>query len=88
MLTAAECWPLNDEPYDKETADPPVDQDQTTLVSDDCRVENGNAQPRGRVHVHVEYEPKGIEPGPNDVVYLESFARYRIIGSFEPVVCR
>eukprot|EP00904_Undaria_pinnatifida_P001886 jgi/Undpi1/11699/HiC_scaffold_36.g13994.m1 len=34
-------------------------------------------EPQGRVHVHVEYEPKGIEPGPNDVVFLESFARWR-----------
>lgn len=33
------------------------------------------SQPRGRVHLHVEYEPKGIQPGPNDVVFLESFAR-------------
>lgn len=32
-------------------------------------------KPQGRVHVHVEYEPKGILPGPNDVVFLESFAR-------------
>ncbi|CAM9250826.1 unnamed protein product [Laminaria digitata] len=33
-------------------------------------------EPQGRVHVHVEYEPKGILPGPNDVVFLESFARW------------
>lgn len=33
-------------------------------------------QPKGRVHLHVEYEPKGIQPATNDVVFLESFARY------------
>ncbi|CAN0522630.1 unnamed protein product, partial [Ectocarpus sp. 8 AP-2014] len=32
-------------------------------------------EPKGRVHVHVEYEPKGIQPEKNDVVFLESFAR-------------
>lgn len=32
-------------------------------------------QPKGRVHLHVEYEPKGIQPATNDVVFLESFAR-------------
>lgn len=26
--------------------------------------------------MHAEYEPKGIEPKPNDVVFLERFARY------------
>ncbi|CAN0200550.1 unnamed protein product [Scytosiphon promiscuus] len=33
-------------------------------------------EPKGRVHLHVEYEPKGIQPGANDVVFLESFARW------------
>ncbi|CAN0490074.1 unnamed protein product [Ectocarpus sp. 12 AP-2014] len=33
-------------------------------------------EPKGRVHVHVEYEPKGIQPEKNDVVFLESFARW------------
>ncbi|CAM9499735.1 unnamed protein product [Pylaiella littoralis] len=33
-------------------------------------------EPKGRVHVHVEYEPKGIEPKTNDVVFLERFARW------------
>eukprot|EP00752_Nemacystus_decipiens_P011279 g10023.t1 len=33
-------------------------------------------EPKGRVHLHVEYEPKGIQPATNDVVFLESFARW------------
>ena len=41
-----------------------------------CRPPTYHSQPKGRVHLHVEYEPKGIQPATNDVVFLESFARF------------
>eukprot|EP00611_Tribonema_gayanum_P028377 TRINITY_DN7282_c0_g1_i1.p1 TRINITY_DN7282_c0_g1~~TRINITY_DN7282_c0_g1_i1.p1 ORF type:complete len:324 (+),score=103.58 TRINITY_DN7282_c0_g1_i1:220-1191(+) len=33
-------------------------------------------QPSGRVHLLVEYEPRGLAPQQGDVVYTESFARW------------
>jgi hypothetical protein len=32
-------------------------------------------QPQGRLHVLVEYEPRGMNPRPGDVLFLESFVR-------------
>lgn len=45
-----------------------------------------DTKPRGQVHVHVEYEPYGIEPAPNDVVYLESFVRCAVGSRSDPVL--
>jgi hypothetical protein len=33
-------------------------------------------QPRGRVHLLVDYQPRGLAPQHGDVVYLESHARW------------
>ncbi|CAM9679751.1 unnamed protein product [Phaeothamnion confervicola] len=48
-------------------------------------------EPQGRVHLIVEYEPKGIEPRRHDVVFLESFARWNkslVLPPREPMIIR
>lgn len=41
-------------------------------------------QPSGRLHMLIEYEPKGIQPTAHDVVHLESFARWQNSLLFPP----